>query len=95
MVKIPPGIVATAPTLTNPTTRSVRPGMMMKSGHPLCVKSTPVSTTTRAKMPMTTSTIPIALVDPLALGRAGYVTALTNGGGGGARGSGTRAGISS
>ena len=57
-------MVAAAPTLKKPTTSRVSPGMMMNSGQPLWVKSTPESTTARAKMPMTTSTIPIALVDP-------------------------------
>src|SRR5438445_458571 len=57
---MPPGTVATAPMLTNPTTSSVRPGMMMKSGHTFWVRSTPDITTSSAKTPTTTSTMPRA-----------------------------------
>ena len=75
MVTMPPGMVATAPRLRNPATMRVSPGMMMKSGQPLSLRSTPVITTTRAKMPMTTSTMPIAVLEP-PRGRAGSAEGL-------------------
>ena len=80
---MPPGIVATAPTHKKPTTIKVRPGMMMKSGHPLSVRSTPDRTISSANRPSTTSTMPSAVLDPPRRAGAGCATALTNGGGGG------------
>src|ERR1700674_1976083 len=79
MVTMPPGTVATEPTPANPTTSSVRPGMMTKSGQPYWVRSTPAITTTKAKMPTTTSTRPSARLEPPR--RGGDV----RGGGGGGR----------
>src|SRR6267378_7621913 len=79
---MPPGIVATAPTHRKPTTIKVRPGMMMKSGHPLSVRSTPDMTISSANRPITTSTMPSAVLDPPRRAGVGYAVASTNGGGG-------------
>src|SRR5438445_13887730 len=92
---MPPGTVATAPMLTNPTTSSVRPGMMMKSGHPFWVRSTPDITTSSAKTPTTTSTMPRAALEPARRGFAGYGTAFTYGGGAAAAASGANVGPAS
>src|SRR2546422_8569568 len=83
---MPPGIVSTAPTHKKPTTIKVRPGMMMKSGHPLSVRSTPDRTISSANRPITTSTMPSAVLDPPRRAGAGCALALTNGGGAGVLG---------
>src|SRR5579859_2662783 len=74
---MPPGIDAPTPAPTNPTTSSVRPGMITKSGHPYWVRSMPNMTTPSAKRPTTTSTIPRAMLDPARFRRAGCGTAVT------------------
>src|ERR1700694_2633824 len=78
---MPPGAEPPTPPPTNPTTSRVRPGTITNKGHPYWVRSTPRTTTPRAKMPTTTRTTPRAALEPPPRGRTGCGEVVTYGGG--------------
>src|SRR5258708_7125860 len=78
---MPPGTEAPAPPPTNPTTSNVRPGTITNKGQPYWVRSTPRTTTPRAKMPTTTRTTPRAALEPPPRGRTGGEGEVVKGGG--------------
>src|ERR1700687_1033177 len=78
---MPPGTEAPTPPPTNPTTRRVRPGTITNKGQPYWVRSTPRTTTPRAKMPTTTRTTPRAALEPPPRGRTGWGELVTYSGG--------------
>src|SRR5258708_26917911 len=77
---MPPGTEAPAPPPTNPTTSNVRPGTITNKGQPYWVRSTPRTTTPRAKMPTTTRTTPRAALEPPPRGRTGEGEVVKGGG---------------
>src|ERR1700694_1408261 len=77
---MPPGAEPPTPPPTNPTTRRVRPGTITNKGQPYWVRSTPKTTTPRAKMPTTTRTTPRAALEPPPRGRTGWGELVAYGG---------------